>query len=534
MRVVRPLRLPGRQLSAGWASFGLEVAVLTGLLALIAGLVLSRPSEPGSLPPGNQGLLFQVTTCPPTVACFPTPSPTSIVSSTIPATTAPPTTVPPTTVPPTTTLPPTTVPPTTTAAPTVTTTPQPQLGEIGGLVLVDDRPTAGFVVVLSGSGQRTTGADGRYRFGNLTAGTYGVSVNYDHQKYAALSQDRYTQTLAPGEIQTGVTFRLKSLQTPSPTITPASTQSPTYNPKLTVSPKSGLVGSSLHVSGSGWNPRGPDGNANGVTVLIESNSTSGRGSVSGFSLNAASLNAPLGTLGVLPVSSTGEVSGDLVLKDVAPQQVFITGQDLYKQTAQAPFAVEGAPQCPMVGPGQKLRLATKFVNRTTQSYWVCVQVIAGADGVNLNDTVIEQFPQGSTVTDASAGTGTVSINGSTVRWGGFSLAAQQSTSLLVSVTPPNNSLTGTSIFISGRFNRGQSFQQRYDGLPPLVEIDVAESGATSSTPSGQAANIPQAAPATGNAPLPAKETDPPLMLVGLLAVWLLTLGWLIRRRWRRV
>ncbi len=58
------------------------------------------------------------------------------------------------------------------------------------------------------------------------------------------------------------------------------------------------------------------------------------------------------------------------------------------------------------------------------------------------------------------------------------------------------SLAGSSIFVSGQFNRSQAFQQRIPGLPGLTEIQPPAQGGGTQGESGPAV-IPAAAPATG-------------------------------------
>jgi hypothetical protein len=168
--------------------------------------------------------------------------------------------------------------------------------------------------------------------------------------------------------------------------------------------------------------------------------------------------------------------------------------------APATTTAPAAPQCPanIVTPpaDNRLRLGTQTVKVTDTSFLLCVQVAAGTSPVDLNDTVIINLPSGAVVSQANASLGSVTLNTNTVRWGGFSLAAQQSANLVLSINAPGGSLAGSSIFVSGQFNRSQAFQQRIPGLPGLTEIQPPAQGGGTQGESGPAV-IPAAAPATG-------------------------------------
>jgi hypothetical protein len=173
-------------------------------------------------------------------------------------------------------------------------------------------------------------------------------------------------------------------------------------------------------------------------------------------------------------------------------------------SAPATTTAPAAPQCPanIVSPpaDNRLRLGTQTVKVSDTSFLLCVQVAAGTAPVDLNDTVIINLPSGAVVSQANASLGTVTLNTNTVRWGGFSLAAQQSANLVLSINAPGGSLAGSSIFVSGQFNRSQAFQQRIPGLPGLTEIQPPAQGGGTQGESGPAAApavIPAAAPATG-------------------------------------
>jgi hypothetical protein len=150
------------------------------------------------------------------------------------------------------------------------------------------------------------------------------------------------------------------------------------------------------------------------------------------------------------------------------------------------------------------------------SFLLCVQVAAGTAPIDLNDTVIINLPSGAVVSQANASLGTVTLNTNTVRWGGFSLAAQQSANLVLSINSPGGSLAGSSIFVSGQFNRSQAFQQRIPGLPGLTEIQPPAQGGGTQGESGPAV-IPAAAPATGVGPEGPQAASILIIVLGVIA-----------------
>ena len=154
------------------------------------------------------------------------------------------------------------------------------------------------------------------------------------------------------------------------------------------------------------------------------------------------------------------------------------------------------PTCNLTSPvGTVLRLCTATSQLDGTHFLLTVQVGAGDSPVNLNDTVIVNLPSGATVTAATASLGTATVtSNNTVRWGTFSLSPKQSASLVLSIDAPNGNLNGSSLFVSGSFNRSQAFQQRIPGLPGL--IDIVPASVTQAT-GGQGGGVPSQAPATG-------------------------------------
>lgn len=476
-----------------------------------------------------------------------------VPTTTVPVTTKPPTTVAPTITPipttpiPTTPIPttpiPTTVVPTTpiptTLAPT-TPVVRPAKSAIGGTVFLDGAPTGGFIVRIEPVNKvQTTGPDGKYYFNELAEGLYVVRViNYDASKVKATIQDFSNQTVTGDSVESRIDFPFVSLAGPT-TTAPATTAPPTtaigqpgFNPSIVVLPGSAPVGTLIQIKGTGWNPRAGN-DVNKVTVVLDDSPsrTGSSGAISGFSLNNAPNNLPVATLGTFEVAADGSFVGQANLPSVAPQRVLVVANDLNGQRTNAPFVVEPGAECPAVAPGNGLRIATKEVKRNATDFYLCLQVVAGVDGVDLNDTVIVNLPSGVSVVQSNASLGTVSVSNNSVRWGGFGLNARQSTTLVLSLSTPNGSLQGTSLFVSGRFNQGQSFQQRIPGLPPLTEINAPAAGQGGGDTS---AAIPVAAPATGvgnNAPTESFNLLP-VLLVSIL-VWLLSFGLIVKIRRRR-
>ncbi|HEX2910661.1 MAG TPA: choice-of-anchor D domain-containing protein [Chloroflexia bacterium] len=406
----------------------------------------------------------------------------------------------------------------------------PSNSEISGLVTLDGAPAPGFMVKLEGreTSQTTTGGDGRYSFKGLPEGAYVVRVPFDNTKYTVVGQNFSNQTMTGTSVENRINFQFNSIA--QPTTPPATTSpggQPSFNPTLTVTPKSGPPGTLVTITGTGWNPKGPDGGQNQVLVTLESSTGSGSGSLSSFSLSKAS--ASLVTLGSFPVNSDGTINAQATLPALVPQNVLVLAKDRNSQNAQAPFAVVGAADvvCPNVPAGSKLRVGTASAQTGPNTFKICVVVTASVnEGVNLTDSLIITLPNGSGVTNSSVSAGTVTVTNNSVDWGGFTLAAGQSANLILTINSPSGSLNGTSLFISGRFNRGQAFQQRIPGLIPLTEIDVPQATAV----------IPQGAPSTGSGAAATQDNFgyPFLLLAATLlgAFWLIA-GWKLIKRGRQ-
>ncbi len=460
MRAVRSNRLNGLALSDGW-SITLEIASITAIF-LVIGLLLNfrGPDPSASLPTG----LNQV---PPPCGTSPYAPPCRFES------------------------------------------------EIKGTVSVDGKPAAGFGVALASQGKSaTTGAGGGYSFKGLGAGNYAVVLSYDKTKYKNPDPDTKFVGIGDSEIAT-VNFNLQSLATPSPlsaTPTPKS-----FSPSLLVEPFSANNGSEVTLTGSGYNPFGPDGGPNQVTVTLEPTTS---GSVRGLSVASAIAN-----LGTFTVDSTGAFKNKVTVPvALSPQTVLVLGTDKNGQSASKNFSVTRADvSCrPASAVADKLRLTSAALEISPGVFRICVSVTAPSnDGVNLNDTVIVNLPSGTTATQVSVSTGTVSVSGSTVRWGGFSLASQQNANLLLTVG--STTLNGTSVFVSGRFNRGLAFQQRFGGLPDLVEISAAAGGGNTGGTSNVV--VPVGAPSTGTG---SNQNDDSTGLIALLVgAWAATVGLLV-------
>ncbi len=170
-------------------------------------------------------------------------------------------------------------------------------------------------------------------------------------------------------------------------------------------------------------------------------------------------------------------------------------------------------QCPNVAPANKWRFASKATQRPDGLVDLCLQIVAGEEAVDLNDTVIINLPPGATPSKSMSQTGKVTLEARTIRWGSFRLNAFESSSVLITLSAADvtNLTNNTSITISGRFNRGQAFQGRIPNLAPLTEVEVLSNGTFEIFGPG--------APSTGYGPAVVK-TSPDLAwwLAGLLSL----------------
>lgn len=173
------------------------------------------------------------------------------------------------------------------------------------------------------------------------------------------------------------------------------------------------------------------------------------------------------------------------------------------------------PAGPATPSGIRLRVQGNVVKVSDTQYLVCIAVAAGDTPVNLNDTVIVNLPAGTT-TQATANQGTVTTSGTSIRWGSFSLNAKQTANLVLSVNAPSGNLNGSSIFVSGSFNRSQAFQQRIPGLTGIFDIVPAvqtnTGGGSTGGQGGGSPSVPSQAPATG-AGADSDQQSPVLLLV---------------------
>lgn len=335
-------------------------------------------------------------------------------------------------------------------------------------------------------------------------------------------------------------------ETPVPTATPLP-PTPTNIPvqaSVSVAPGQGLPGATLQVSGKNWKTTAPDGSPNKVTLVLDNTSAGTSGAISGFALNNA---APIATLGTFQVGADGSFQGSAVVPNVGALSGQIVATDLQNVRATTPFSVQVGGECAGTTAGQGLRITNSITNLSGGSYTLCVYVVAGPDGVNLNDTIIINLPAGASVGGQAASAGSVSINQNVVRWGGFSLNARQSATLRLSINNGTGNLAAnSSILVSGRFNQGQAFQQRFGGLPPLIEIGAGtNSGQGGGTLTGQNTQdgtptptptvLPEAAPASGkgnNLQQPEHSNSMLLIVASLVTiVALVLLG--LRRFWLR-
>ncbi|MDB5080812.1 MAG: hypothetical protein JWP00_2736 [Chloroflexi bacterium] len=189
-------------------------------------------------------------------------------------------------------------------------------------------------------------------------------------------------------------------------------------------------------------------------------------------------------------------------------------------TTPAVTLAPAAPQCPaslFAAPSDnRLRLGTQTIKVTDTSFLLCVQVSAGTVPIDLSDTVIINLPGGAVVSQANANLGTVTVNTNTVRWGDFALSARQSANLVLSINAPSGSLVGSSVFVSGSFNRSQAFQQRIPGLPGVLDIQPPAQGGGTQSQGQSRPVIPAAAPATG---VGMEEPQPASVLIIVLAAF---------------
>lgn len=432
--------------------------------------------------------------------------------------------------------------PTPTITPTITPTPTPIItstkpvvtpsqSEINGVISLDGTPSAGFTITLDGrsTAQQVTGPDGRYRFTGLPNGTYKVRVLYDAKKVMPVGQDYSDQAMDGTSVATR-NFEFKSVA-PPPTATvpvPGPTTS-TYNPSLAVVPNSAPPGTLLQVNGAGWNPQGPDGGPNQVTVIIDN-------SVAGNSSGAFSgQNAPLVTLGTFPVGGDGKLQAQATLPDVAPQAVSFIGVDRNLQKAQTAFTILAAPpaqlnaECPNVAPppGNGLRLAFKTVQNNAD-FVICMQAVAGSFGVDLSHTIGVTLPPGTTVARNRPSTGTVSVAGTDVDWGNFTLPARASATLVIQINNASGKLDGSGLEVTGVTSNGISFRRIIPGLPALTEINLDPPA------QGGGGTTPTSLPATGNGQAKAEDSFYPVVLtLVLVTVSLFTFSLMLHRRSRR-
>lgn len=367
-------------------------------------------------------------------------------------------------------------------------------GEINGTIALDGGPAIGFGVRLEGreTAQFTTGIDGRYRFTNLPVGSYVVRVVYDTKKYKPVGQDFSDQALGEGTVSSR-NFDFVTIvvpKPPTPTTTSGGNPIKVFNPTLSITPDKGLPGTPVLVTGEGWNPQGPDGGPNQVTVALDNVvSSNASGTFNGR------LAAPI-TLGTFPVTSDGKLQAQTTLpQNLAAGQIKVLGTDRNNQNAQQPFTVQ--PQqpnviCPNNPPpsGNGLRIAFK-TTQVNQDFAICVQVVAGSFDVDLSHTVVVTLPPGSTVKSTSPSTGTVSTSGTTASWGGFTLPARASATLILQVNSTSSNLDKASVVVTGRTSTGINFRRVIPGLPPLTEIDFGPNPAN-------IAAAPPLVPSTGN------------------------------------
>ncbi len=160
------------------------------------------------------------------------------------------------------------------------------------------------------------------------------------------------------------------------------------------------------------------------------------------------------------------------------------------------------PDC-NIPAGTVLRVCVASTQQSPTHFAVVLKVLAGDSPVDLNDTVIINLPAGAVVTSATSALGAVSVtSNNTVRWGSFSLSPKQSANIVLSIDAPSGNLNGSSIFVSGSFNRSQAFQQRIPGLPGLTDIVPAapQGTGTNTGTGGQGGGKPTPAPVPSQVP----------------------------------
>jgi hypothetical protein len=324
--------------------------------------------------------------------------------------------------------------------------------------------------------------------------------------------------------------------TAAPTTPAATTSAPTTRPprvpSVRINPVSAAPGTNVQITGSGWQPNG-----NKVRVVLDNNltgSANNSGAISGLSLAA-----PVATLGTFDVRDDGTFIGGAIVPNLPPQNLRVVAIDITDETASTAFTLQSANTCPNIPGGVNLRVGTKLTNTGGNTYILCVEVFGGSDGVNLSDTIVVNLPSGTVVNDPRVTLGGVNVSQNVVRWGSFSLAAGQKGTLTLSLTSAVPDIAGnSSLFVSGTFNRGQSFQQRFNGLPALVEIvpsGTSGGGTTGGQGGGNGVSVPAAPPSagTGGAQTPGSSAIPYLIVAGLALV-ILGMGarffWLQRRR----
>jgi hypothetical protein len=324
----------------------------------------------------------------------------------------------------------------------------------------------------------------------------------------------------------------ESATTIAPTTPAATTSAPVTRPprvpSVRINPISAAPGTNVQITGSGWQPNG-----NRVTVVLDNNltgSANNTGAISGLSLAA-----PVATLGTFDVRDDGTFVGGAIVPNLAPQNLRVVATDITDERASTAFTLQSANTCPNIPGGVNLRLGTKLTSTGNNTYLLCVEVFGGSDGVNLSDTVVINLPSGATVNDPRVTLGGVNVTQNVIRWGSFSVASGQKATLTLALNSAVPDVAGgSSLFVSGTFNRGQSFQQRFNGLPPLVEIVP---GSTGGQGGGNTA-VPVAVPAAPSAGTGGAQTGNassiPYLIVAALALIILGMGarffWLQRRR----